>query len=96
MPHQTLAAHAPVFHPDAPRIIEAMIRGKWLVGYAEIDGVDRVLRQMSQRFSRENPMAEGVEALREAHAELAAIFEDLWPEMITEFGLHRSKFIGKV
>lgn len=94
--HQTLAAHAPVFHPDATRIIEAMIRGKWLVGYAEIDGVDRVLRQMSQRFSRENPMAEGAEALREAHAELAAIFEDLWPEMITEFGLHRSKFIGKV
>jgi acyl carrier protein phosphodiesterase len=73
-----------------------MIRGKWLVGYAEIDGVDRVLRQMSQRFPRENPMAEGAEALREAHAKLAAIFEDLWPEMITEFGLHRSKFIGKV
>lgn len=85
--HQTLTAHALVFHPEAPRMIEAMIRGKWLVGYAEIDGVDRVLRQMSQRFPRQNPMAEGAEALREAHGDLEPLFNAFWLDLVSEFGL---------
>ncbi len=84
--HHSLANHAPVFHRDAPKMIEAMVRGKWLVGYAEIAGVDRVLRQMSQRFSHANPMADGADALRSGYVELQVIFEAFWPELVAAFG----------
>lgn len=86
--HQTLAAHAPVFHPEAPRMIDAMVRGQWLVGYAEMDGVDRVLRQMSQRFPLQNPMGEGADALREAHGDLEPLFNTFWLDLVAEFGLY--------
>ena len=69
-------------------MIDAMVRGQWLVGYAEMDGVDRVLRQMSQRFPLQNPMGAGADALREAHGDLEPLFNTFWLDLVAEFGLN--------
>ena len=86
--HRVLSAHALVFHPQAGHIVQAMERGNWLLGYAEIAGVDRVLKQMAQRFPYNNPMAHGAKALESAYTELEETFAGFWPDLKEEFGLY--------
>jgi acyl carrier protein phosphodiesterase len=63
------------------RMLSYMISGNWLVSYAEIDGIDRVLKGMSRRASFENGMDwSGVELKKNYsgyHDEFNRFFPDL-------------------
>ena len=61
--------------------IDAMRRDNWLVGYADVAGVDRALRGVSKRFSRENPLASGASVLQQQYEPLRADFEEFFPRL---------------
>ncbi|MEJ6498709.1 MAG: ACP phosphodiesterase [Cryomorphaceae bacterium] len=84
--HRVLANHANIFHPDAARMVEAMKSGQWLLGYADLDHLDRILNQMSDRFPHKNPMGQGVKALQAAYLPLSKHFILLWKDLQKEFG----------
>jgi acyl carrier protein phosphodiesterase len=85
--HRILADHASLFHPQAEHLVEAMQQGKWLNGYSNFNALDRILKQMASRFPHENPMGDGLLALKTHYLEYEALFERLWPELTAEFGL---------
>ena len=60
-------------------VVEAMSRDNWLVGYAQLDGVDRALNGLSSRFPRANPLASGGAVLRAEYATLESDFHEFFP-----------------
>ncbi|MFM1884219.1 MAG: hypothetical protein RL168_403 [Bacteroidota bacterium] len=86
--HETLAAHAPYFHPNAVHLVAAMKRGQWLTGYAHLSEVDAILKQMSARFPHANPMGQGLEALEASYESLERIFGEFWPAIRAEFATY--------
>ncbi len=63
----------------APR----MIHRNWLVSYAEVEVIGRVLERISERLSRPNPMGEGLVELKSHYAQLHADFEEFLAEAET-------------
>ena len=60
-------------------VVEVMSRDDWLVGYAQLDGVDRALRGLSKRFPHANPLASGGAVLRDEYTTLESDFHDFFP-----------------
>lgn len=79
--HADLRAHTALLPPDLRAAIPHFHGGQWLVGYATIDGIQRVLAAMARRVARPTPLADGAEPLRQHHGALRADFEVLWPEL---------------
>lgn len=62
-------------------VVDAMARDNWLVGYAELEGVERALQGISRRFRRENPIASGATVLIENYGPLRSDFEEFFPQL---------------
>ncbi len=62
-------------------VVDAMSRDNWLVGYSKVAGVERALRGISKRLTRENPIASGVSALSENYERLRSDFEEFFPQL---------------
>ena len=71
-------------------VVDAMTRDNWLVGYSRLGGVERALRGISRRFSRENPVASGATVLLENYAPLRSDFEEFFPQL-KEYALTLSR-----
>jgi len=84
--HHTLLAHASVFGTKATHLTQAMIRGNWLLGYAEPSSLQKIFEQMSRRFPYDNPLSRGVEDLLRKQEELHLAFEKLWEDLTLSFG----------
>lgn len=68
-----------------PRLVEAMpwLRTQgWLEGYAQVAGIDTVVRRMAGRLSRPSPLQDGAVELRANYAGLEADFAAFWPELV--------------
>lgn len=63
------------------RVVTAMRRDNWLVGYASLAGVDRALQGLSQRFPRANPLGSGGTVLRDRYDALEADFRAFFPSL---------------
>jgi acyl carrier protein phosphodiesterase len=69
--------------PDRLReVLPRMFSSNWLLSYQEIDGVDSILRRMSTRVSRPNPLANGVSELSAWYDRLHGDFRGFMPELI--------------
>ena len=79
--HADLHTHVASLPPDLRAAAPHFERGGWLVDYAQIDGIARVLAAMGRRIARPSPLADGTTPLRAHYAELAADFERLWPDL---------------
>ncbi len=84
--YATLAAYTDLPVPRYVRVITAMRREDWLVGYAAVAGVTRALRGISARFSRPNPISSGTQPLLENYAALRADFEAFLPALKDHVG----------
>ena len=69
--------------PRLAALHDRMARQGWLTMYATLDGVDRVLVQMSQRSRRAAPLATVSGELRRCYGAFEADFEELWPAVCT-------------
>ena len=64
------------------QFLPRMFSDNWLMSYQEEEGVDSILRRMSARIARPNPLAEGISALNENYRALQADFHCFMPEII--------------
>lgn len=81
-----LKIHANFFHPKAKVLVEHMEKQNWLNEYSELEGIEKILKQMSRRFKYDNPLSDGVDGLRENYQALQTKFDILWPELKSQFG----------
>lgn len=65
--------------PLARRLPELF--SSWLPSYGDIQGVDLVLKRMSVRFKRQNPMADGAGELQRHYRGLEDDFFDFYPQL---------------
>jgi acyl carrier protein phosphodiesterase len=69
--------------PDKMQYIFPYMRQhNWLLGYAEIDGINQALTGMSRRASFESGMETATIELQENYALYAAEFEEFFPDLI--------------
>ena len=79
--HGDLRAHAALLPPELRAAIPSFESGGWLVDYATVGGIARVLGAMARRVARPTPLADGTAPLRASYAALGADFERLWPDL---------------
>lgn len=80
--HGDLREHLDLLPERLQRAVPWMRHEQWLVGYAEIAGIDAVLRRMAQRLSRETPLGAGAAQLRAHYVGLESDFTAFWPELV--------------
>jgi len=72
--------------PDLPESFRLrmprMVANRWLESFTDIEVVDRILRHISTRLRRENPLIDGATALLPHVEELRAEFQILLPATI--------------
>lgn len=59
-----------------------MIRENWLLSYREIDGIDRVLKGLTNRLSKKNNLGYGITALKENYNNFESDFQEFFPDLI--------------
>lgn len=84
--YATLASYADLPVPRYRRMVTAMQREDWLVGYSAVSGVTQALRGISARCSRPNPISSGTGPLLEDYAALRADFEAFLPTLKNHMG----------
>lgn len=80
--HGELCAHHELLPPRLQQAVPWMQAEQWLVGYAEVAGIDAVLRRMTRRLSRPTPLGDGAEQLRAHYDGLDVDFAAFWPELV--------------
>ena len=63
------------------RILPSMMEQDWLTSYRTVESIDRVLRGLARRVSRENPLPHAISVLREHHHELESDFRGFFPKL---------------
>lgn len=80
--HALLREHAMLLPERLANVVPWMEAQGWLVGYAQVDGIDAVLRRMARRLSRPTPLGDGAQQLRAHYGVLEADFAAFWPELV--------------
>jgi len=87
--YQTIEQFSPVLPEGVKRMLPYMIRGNWLVHYADVEGIHRALTGMARRTPYVSKMDEAVNDLRKYYEEFKVEFEAFFPELRT----HADEFI---
>ncbi len=67
---------------------QALIRRRWLPGYATREGMARALSNLDRRSRFRTPLAESVELLDSRGEEVAAVFRTFFPDLQAEVQKH--------
>ena len=79
----TLRRHAAVLPPKLAELAPYMIEQDWLGSYHSYAGVDRAVRRMSTRLSKNGHLLrEGLADLKANHAQLESGFHAFFPDLI--------------
>ncbi|KAF0219247.1 MAG: hypothetical protein FD174_2333 [Geobacteraceae bacterium] len=78
--YSTLRDHEAVLPERLLRVLPAMF-GDWLPSYREVSGIQAVLRRMSARIIRPNPLSSGIGELRRNYHPLREDFHRFFPEL---------------
>ncbi len=76
-----LASRETEFPAPVQRFFPYLVQHNWLLGYAEIAGISRALRGLSQRASPGSGMETGGEELRRNYAAYEADFRAFFPQL---------------
>ncbi|MGA7828816.1 MAG: ACP phosphodiesterase [Geobacteraceae bacterium] len=79
--HQTLSQYEAFLPPRLQELLPRMFSRHWLISYREPAGIETALRRMSERFSRQNPLAEGGMELSKKSDSLLRDFRGFLPEI---------------
>jgi len=80
--YSTLEQHRAMLPEEVQHMLPYMIRGNWLVGYAQTEGIHRALSGMSQRTRFDSKMDEAVHELRQWDEEFGREFAAFFPEIV--------------
>lgn len=66
------------------RFYSAMREGRWLINYAEIDGMDRAFKGISSRVRADNEMHRAADYIKSNYQQLENSFREFFPILIEE------------
>ena len=79
--YQTIQSFSAALPERFKQLLPYMIRGNWLVNYAQISGIQRTLSGMASRTPYESKMDEATEDLRKHYDEFKDEFHGFFPEL---------------
>ena len=79
--HQTLSRYEDQLPPRLQELVPRMFSRHWLIAYREPAGIETALRRMSERLTRQNPLAEGFGELLKKRNLLLRDFRAFLPEV---------------
>jgi acyl carrier protein phosphodiesterase len=79
--YSTLEQHRAMLPDEVLQMLPYMIRGNWLVGYAQQEGIHRALTGMSRRTRFDSKMDEAINDLRMGYDEFGEEFVRFFPEL---------------
>ena len=79
--YQTLEDRREQLPETVKQLLPYMTKGNWLVGYAQIEGIQRALTGMTRRTRFDSHMDEAVHELREFYDEFGTEFEVFFPDL---------------
>ncbi|HEY9005947.1 acyl carrier protein phosphodiesterase [Ohtaekwangia sp.] len=79
--YNTIEGYDPILPDNLKRMLPYMIRGNWLVHYAQVEGIQRALTGMARRTPYESRMDEAAGDLRKYYADFKAEFELFFPQL---------------
>ncbi|NRD22683.1 DUF479 domain-containing protein [Winogradskyella litoriviva] len=81
--YKSLSKNIDILPPRFKRISPIMIEGNWLLSYATIDGIQKVLNGMNHRTEGRSKMNEATKELKEHYEDFEADFTLFFDELIT-------------
>lgn len=81
MAYSVIHEYHPILPEEVKFMMPHMIRGNWLVNYANLEGIHRALSGMARRTRYDSKMDESVIELQEFYAEFTQEFLDFFPQL---------------
>jgi acyl carrier protein phosphodiesterase len=79
--YKTIDSYHTILPSDVQHMLPYMIRGNWLVNYAQIEGIHRALTGISRRTTHVSHMDESINDLREHYDLFKQEFEEFFPTL---------------
>jgi acyl carrier protein phosphodiesterase len=79
--YTTLEQHRDLLPEGVQRMLPYMVKGNWLVHYAQLEGIQRALTGMSRRTTHVSHMEESVNELRQHYEEFGKEFKSFFPAL---------------
>ncbi len=79
--YSQLKIHEPILPQRVVQMMPYMVKGNWLVSYAQVEGIHRALTGMSRRTPYDSKMDEAVFDLEKSYAEFESEFMLFFPEL---------------
>jgi acyl carrier protein phosphodiesterase len=79
--YETIQSFSAMLPDRFNQLLPYMIRGNWLVNYAQISGIHRTLSGMASRTPYESKMDEASEDLRKHYHEFKEEFQNFFPQL---------------
>jgi acyl carrier protein phosphodiesterase len=79
--YATIASFDAVLPDNVKHMLPYMVRGNWLVNYAQVEGIHRALTGMSRRTKYISKMDEAVNDLREHYDAFLREFREFFPHL---------------
>lgn len=83
--HAALAEKKDLAPPRMRAKLGALVEQRWLVSYAEVDGIARALERLGKRFRKPVPLERATEDLELHRTELEADFDAFFPDLRAAF-----------
>jgi acyl carrier protein phosphodiesterase len=82
--YETIIKHNDILPPKVIYMLPFMIKNNWLVNYANLEGIERVLQGMSRRTSFVSNMEFAVNDLKEHYQQFEEEFNLFFPELVQD------------
>lgn len=83
--HAALAEKQDLAPPRMRAKLDALVEQRWLVSYADVNGIARALERLGRRFRKPVPLERATEDLALHRAKLEADFDAFFPELRAAF-----------
>lgn len=93
--YRILRQHEPQLPEEVQYMLPYMIKGNWLVNYAQVDGIQRALSGMARRTRFESRMEESVTDLQNNYDDFKREFEVFFPQLVAHCETFRAAFKGE-
>lgn len=89
--YQNLQEHQALFPAKAASVFPYMVNHNWLLGYAQLEGIQRALEGMAQRSRFASGMEHATENLKQSYTSFNREFHSFFPQIIRHVSLFLSE-----
>ena len=79
--YKDLQEHYDLLPPAVQRMLPSMLKSNWLYSYRTVDGIEKILQQMSRRTRFESKMENSGQELRLYYQQFQYEFDEFFPEL---------------